>query len=334
MPPAEHEPVDAAQHRRQRPRLPHHAAREQGQREPRRLGAAGDQLARVGTLAAHAQQPAVVIQQVLHRRCVQPARLHQPQHHPRVEPAGARAHHHAVQRRHAHRRVRAPPAAQRAQAGARAEMGHDHPPGRQRRLHLRQLPGDVLVAQSVEPVPARTRLGERAAATAAPWPVRPSSRGSWCRNRPPAAGRAAPSATARIAARLCGWCSGANCHQRLDLRDHPVIHPGRPSPVTAMHDPVPHRTHLAALVMPVDPAQQLAQPLRLHPVRPGLLRLPRLQPRAVPQRRDLPAQHGPAPRLERREFQAAAAGIERQDQAHAGHSQSRTSGRSTPCSCT
>ena len=84
----------------------------------------------------------------------------QVQEQPGVERARARAHHHALERREAHRRVDAAAVADRGQRAARAEVAGDQPqlvqrPPEQVRGALR----GVLVVDAVEAVAAQPALG-------------------------------------------------------------------------------------------------------------------------------------------------------------------------------
>ena len=98
----------------------------------------------------------------------------------------------------------------RAQAGAAAEMRDDHAAAGDLRRDLRQDRRDVLVRQAVEAVALHAARGRDRAAAARPRRPPAGRDGSWCRSRRPAARRAAARTTASMAARLCGWCSGAS----------------------------------------------------------------------------------------------------------------------------
>ena len=89
----------------------------------------------------------------------EPAVAQQLEHHARIERAGTSTHHQALERRHAHRRPYRPPAIDRANGAAAAEVGHDQ--AKASRISTQKLTGALhrpLNRQPVEAVPSDTPL--------------------------------------------------------------------------------------------------------------------------------------------------------------------------------
>jgi len=91
---------------------------------------------------------------------VVPALLQQVQQHAGIQRAAARTHHQAVQRGKAHGGGHAHPALRGAQAGAVAQVGHDHAAAPAHGLRV-QHRHDVLVGQAMEAVAAHALLAQR-----------------------------------------------------------------------------------------------------------------------------------------------------------------------------
>ena len=163
------------------------------------------QIAHVVADAGDAEQPRLLVEHRFHGLRIEAERLEQVEHDAGIDRTGSRAHAQAVERGEAERAVDALAVAQRAQAGAAAEVRHDHAAAGDLRRHLRQHRGDVLVGQAVKAVALNARVADlfRAAAPDRPprmWPRwKLVSKHATCGT----CGQAR-ACTASMAARLCG----------------------------------------------------------------------------------------------------------------------------------
>ena len=145
----------------------------------------------------------------------------------------------------------------------------------------------------------------------------PSSHESWCRNTQPGAISAAHPLTARIAARLCGWCSGAKAEQAPSISAITALGrsaPGRPGRRHAPRGGRPS-ADLAALGHAVSiQVQQFAaaRPPRSRAARASSAWVPPSAAPHPPAAMICPRSTACAARLEGGELQTAAAGVERQ----------------------
>ena len=131
---------------------------------------------------------------------------------PGVDRPGAGAHHQALERRHAHRRVDRPTAIDRRHRAAAAEVRDDQRAGRRRVAPSSSAcPSDGPVdRQAVEPEAADAVLaGRHASGPGSGWPPRAASRGTPCRRRRRAGRPAAPRAPRGWSPPRAGLWSGA-----------------------------------------------------------------------------------------------------------------------------
>ena len=263
----------------------------------------------VGRYAADPQQPGLMIQHVL--RSIDAHAPHQRQHHAGIQAAAARAHHQAIQRRSAHRRLDAAPGLHRAQAGAAAQMCDHHPAGGEVR---RQFGGNVFVGQAMKPVAAHAQ---------------PLRQGVAARDIGHGAMECGVEAGDLGKAGLCFRDGGDGGQvvrlmqrrqraQALQLQQQRVVHQRGPSPVPAMHDTVADDLDPGAVQVLLHPGEQRRQ----HRLMPGTadMRCIQRRPRRILGRKvllvidrlHLTPQDRPQP-IEQRELQAAGPRIQRQD---------------------
>ena len=130
---SEHQRIEAAQRRRQRPDCPTGTVDEQRNRLGRPRVGALQQRRHVARYLRHPQQTGgAVVQQIVHRLGGHLPPLHQVQNDGRVKRPTARAHHQTIERRKSHGGGDALPRIHRAQAGTAAQMRHNRaapPPG-------------------------------------------------------------------------------------------------------------------------------------------------------------------------------------------------------------
>lgn len=105
------------------------------------------------------RQSTLLIEQPLHRRYRQAARLEEVQDRAWIEAAAARPHEQSVERTEAHRGVDAATMTHGAQTGAVAQVRQDHASISQCRDEIAQLAGQVFIRQSMETVAAHAGAG-------------------------------------------------------------------------------------------------------------------------------------------------------------------------------